>query len=72
MSPGELRGMIQPDHPKLSLSAQCRVLNISRLTLYYRPLPASVEELALMNTIDKLLTKYPLFGSRQIGWRGTG
>jgi putative transposase len=48
------------------------VLNISRSTLYYRPLPASVEELALMNTIDKLFTKYPLFGSRQIRWRGTG
>jgi hypothetical protein len=34
MSPGERREMIQPGHPKLSLSAQCRVLNISRSTLY--------------------------------------
>ena len=66
MSPGERRNMIQPDHPKLSLSAQCRVLNISRSTLYYRPLPASAEELALMKEIDKLFTKYPFFGSRQI------
>jgi len=66
MSPGERRNMIQPDHPKLSLSAQCRVLNISRSTLYHRPLPASAEELALMKAIDKLFTKYPFFGSRQI------
>lgn len=66
MSPGERRNMIQPGHPKLSLSAQCRVLNISRSTLYYRPLPASVEELALLKAIDKLFTKYPFFGSRQI------
>ena len=66
MSPGERREMIQPGHPKLSLSAQCRVLNISRSTLYYRPLQASAEELALMKAIDKLFTKYPFFGSRQI------
>jgi putative transposase len=66
MSPGDRRDMIQPDHPKLSLSAQCRVLNISRSTLYYRPLPASVETLALMKSIDKLFTKYQFFGSRQI------
>ena len=66
MSRGERRGMIQPDHPKLSLSAQCRVLSISRSTLYYRPLPASAEKLALMKEIDKLCTKYPCFGSRQI------
>jgi putative transposase len=58
--------MIQPDHPKLSLSAQCRMLNICRSKLYYRPLPASEEEGALMRAIDKLFTKYPLFGSCQI------
>ena len=66
MSPGDRRDMIQPDHPKLSLSAQCRVLNISRSMLYYKPLPASEETLALMKAIDKLFTKYPFFGSRQI------
>ena len=66
MSPGDRRDMIKPDHPKLSLSAQCRVLNISRSTLYFRPLPASEETLALMKSIDKLFTKYPFFGSRQI------
>ena len=66
MSPGDRRRLIQSDHPKLSLSAQCRVLNISRSTLYYRPLPATEETLALMKEIDKLFTKYPFFGSRQI------
>lgn len=66
MSPGKRRDMIEPDHPKLSLSAQCRVLNISRSTLYYKPLPASGETLGLMKSIDKLFTKYPFFGSRQI------
>lgn len=67
MSPGKRRDMIEPDHPKLSLSAQCRVLNISRSTLYYKPLPASGETLALMKAIDKLFTKYPFFGSGLVG-----
>jgi putative transposase len=66
MSPGDRRDLIQPDHPKLNLSAQCRALNISRSTLYYRPLPASAETLGLMKVIDKLFTRYPFFGSRQI------
>lgn len=66
MSPGKRRDIIEPDHPKLGLSAQCRVLNISRSTLYYKPLPASEETLSLMKAIDKLFTKYPFFSSRQV------
>lgn len=66
MSPGQRREIIDQDHDTLSLSAQCRALNISRSTLYYRPVPASDETLALMKAIDKVFTKYPFFGSRQI------
>ena len=66
MSPGTRKEMIQSDHPNLSLSAQCRVLNISRSTLYYRPMGQNAETLSLMKAIDKLFTKYPFFGSRQI------
>lgn len=66
MSPGVRRKMIQPDHPNLSLSAQCRILKISRSTLYYQPMGVSEETLVLMKAIDKLFTQYPFFGSRQI------
>ena len=66
MSPGERKKIVQLDHPNLSLSAQCRVLNISRSTLCYRPMGESSEILSLMKAIDKLFTKYPFFGSRQI------
>lgn len=73
MNPGDRREMIKPDHPKLSLSTQFCALNISRSTLYYRPLPASEETLSLMKEIDKLFTKYPFFGSRQISsWLARG
>ena len=43
MSPGERGELVKPDHSNLSLSAQCRVLNISRSTLYYRPMGESTE-----------------------------
>ena len=66
MSPGQRKEMINRNHDTLSLSAQCRVLNISRSTLCYRPMGESAEILSLMKAIDKLFTKYPFFGSRQI------
>jgi putative transposase len=66
MSPGQRREIIDQDHDTLSLSGQCRALNISRSTLYYRPVPASDETFALMKAIDKVFTQYPFFGSRQI------
>ena len=66
MSPGQRKEMINRNHDTLSLSAQCRVLNISRSTLCYRPMGESAETLSLMKAIDKLFTKYPFFGSRQI------
>lgn len=66
MSPGRRKNIVQPDHPHLSLSAQCRILRISRSSLYYRPVPVRHHTLALMKSIDRLFTAYPFFGSRQI------
>lgn len=66
MSPGGRKTMVEREHPKLSLSAQCRILKISRSTFYYQPKPVDAETLALMKEIDQLFTKYPFFGSRQI------
>ncbi len=66
MSPGHRKKIVQPDHPNLSLSAQCRILKISRSSLYYRPVPVRDGTLALMKAIDRLFTAYPFFGSRQI------
>ena len=49
-----------------SLSRQCRLLDLSRSSLYYRPKGESEETLALMRRIDELFLKYPFYGSRQI------
>ncbi|MBL4892681.1 MAG: IS3 family transposase, partial [Rhizobiaceae bacterium] len=50
----------------LSLTRQCKLLKISRSSLYYRPVGFDEETLKLMNEIDRVFTKYPFFGSRQI------
>ena len=60
------RMMTERDHPSLSLSAQCRLLALSRSTLYYQPEGPSAETLALMRRIDELYLKYPFYGSRQM------
>ncbi len=50
----------------ISLSRQCKILRISRSSLYYTPVGFSAETLELMRQIDRIFTKYPFFGSRQI------
>jgi putative transposase len=66
MSRDVRKAMIEPDYPDLSLSRQCRLVAISRSSLYYRPRPASEETLALMRRIDEIYLACPYFGSRQI------
>ena len=50
----------------LSLSRQCKILKISRSSLYYTPIGFSAKTLELMRQIDRVFTQYPFFGSRQI------
>jgi putative transposase len=66
MSPAERKGMINRDRTDLSLTSQCKLLKISRSSLYYTPVGVNAETLELMNEIDRVFTKYPFFGSRQI------
>ena len=66
MSPYERREMIRKKKTKLSLTRQCKLLRISRSSLYYTPVGVNTETLKLMNEIDRVFTKYPFFGSRQI------
>ena len=40
--------MIEAVHADLSITAQCRLLSISRSSFYYAPQPESDETLALM------------------------
>jgi putative transposase len=58
--------MIEPAHCHLSISAQCRLLLISRSSYYYAPVPESEETLALMRVIDAAFLDMPWYGSRQM------
>jgi putative transposase len=66
MSPSERKAMINRERADLSLTKQCKLLKISRSSLYYTPVGVNAETLKLMNEIDRVFTKYPFFGSRQI------
>ncbi len=58
--------MIDPAHDDLSISAQCRLLSISRSSYYYAPVPETGETLALMQAIDTSFLDMPWYGSRQM------
>lgn len=53
-------------HPYYSIREQCRQLKIPRSTLYYRPMPVSSNDLALMRRIDEQYLKTPYYGSRRM------
>jgi putative transposase len=56
--------MIDRGHKKLSLSCQCRLVDISRGSIYYKPSPISAENLKLMRLMDEQYLKTPFSGSR--------
>ena len=51
-----------------SLNKQLAMLNISKTAHYYKPIQkfSSDEDLKLLNTIDKIHTKYPYYGTRRV------
>lgn len=58
--------MVAPGHPGLSVSRQCKILSISRSSLYRTPKGECAETLALIiRRIDELFLKHPFYGSRQ-------
>ena len=57
---------IEKDHPRLSVRRQCRLLLLSRSTLYYTPVGESTDNLALMRVIDEQFLQTPWYGSRQM------
>jgi len=57
--------MVEPAHHRLSISAQCRLLRISRSSYYYAPVPETDETLALMTVIDTTFLDCPWYGIPQ-------
>jgi len=58
--------MVEQSNGDLSITAQCRLLSISRSGLYYQPKGESLLNLKLMRLIDEQFLQTPYYGSRQM------
>lgn len=62
MSTTERRQKVVKSHPRLSLVQQCKILNIHRSGLYYKPKSESLLNLRLMKDIDAWFLEHPYYG----------
>lgn len=53
-------------NPDISISEQCRILEISRSSYYYIPKDESEENLEYMRRIDELFLEFPTWGCRSM------
>src|SRR6202521_5493603 len=66
MNRPERLALVDHDDPAVPVVAQCRLLKVARSTLYYRPVPVSADDLAVMRRIDELHLAWPFYGSRRM------
>ena len=57
---------MEPAHPELSTVRQCELVGLARSSYYYQPVPASLENLALMRLLDEQYLRTPFYGSRRM------
>ena len=62
MSATEKRQAVVPSHPRLSLSKQCKILDIQRSSMYYKPKGESILNQQLMKCIDRYFLEHPYYG----------
>jgi len=66
MSRSERLALVDPGDPLVPVVTQCQLLKVARSTLYYRPVPVSADDLAVMRRMDELHLAYPFYGSRRM------
>ena len=66
MNRGERLALVDHDDPAVPVVAQCRLLKVSRSTLYYQPVPVSADDLTVMRPMDELYVASPFYGSRRM------
>jgi putative transposase len=57
--------MIDRADPML-IAQQCRLVGLSRSSVYYQAVPIPQADLALMRRIDEIHLRLPFYGSRKI------
>src|SRR5216683_8297124 len=72
MSRAERRALVERTDPPLPVSQQCRLLAVSRSSVYRRPAKVGEEDLAIMVLIDRQYLARPYYGSRRLAaWLAT-
>ena len=66
MSVQEKKDMIDSNSKTLSVSQQCKTLDLNRSTLYYKPVGVNTRDLSMMLEIDKLYIEDPTRGTRRM------
>ena len=57
--------MIDMEH-KLPITKQCKILELSRSSIYYEPAPVSDKDRELIRLIDEIHLEEPYLGARRI------
>jgi putative transposase len=64
--------MVERVNPVLTVTQQCRLLAVSRSSIYRKPAEASAEKLGIMVLIDRQYLARPYYGSRRMAaWLAT-
>jgi len=72
MSRAERRALVEREDRALPVTQQCRLLAISRSSIYWKPAEVSEEDRALMALIDRQYLARPYYGSRRMAaWLAT-
>jgi Transposase and inactivated derivatives len=58
--------MIESQNPNISIVQQCKLLKISRTSVYYKPQGEKPENLKFMRLMDEQYMKTPCYGSRSM------
>jgi hypothetical protein len=72
MSRAERRALVEREASALPVSQQCRLLAVSRASVYRRPAEISEEDCTIMALIDRQYLVRPYYGSRRMAaWLAT-
>src|ERR1700730_9112747 len=72
MSRAKRRALIEREAPALPVSRQCRLLAVSRASVYRRPAEISAEDCTIMAMLDRHYLARPYYGSRWMAaWLAT-
>ena len=66
VSRGRRVEMVDPNHPRISIVRQCRLVSVARSSFYYAGTGESPLTLRLMRLIDEQFLETPFYGSRQM------